>query len=307
MRLGATFFILAGVGACAIHPLPKDLTRETTVDIVEHIMCESRDAVKTLLIEYLTEDKSNFPKSYRLGKRISTGRDTLRNLDLRGIEKQVRDTVSRYANSGLVLEFKFTITEDNDSTADLTLKDPFANGVFTLNIKGGKEKQRKNIRNFIYGSTFSDLHNTVDDKTCEKLYSPSENHLYPITGIVGMHEVMDTYLTLENRNLLKPRKKGEDPAFADTLTFETRLFGNVDPKVVLSPMTNNFHLAEAGGSLGAERKDIHEVTITLSTPETTPKINRFTTTNTSALDSAIRESQAQREFRFQDSVIDRQD
>src|SRR4051812_38951327 len=54
--------------ACAIHPLPQDVTGNNTARIVRKIRCEARDSIQRKTILYLTSlDERTFPKAHALG------------------------------------------------------------------------------------------------------------------------------------------------------------------------------------------------------------------------------------------------
>ena len=42
-----------GFAGCSIHPLPDDVTRLATRQIVHHIRCEARTAIKRAIVDYL--------------------------------------------------------------------------------------------------------------------------------------------------------------------------------------------------------------------------------------------------------------
>jgi len=215
MRLSAVFMTMA-LGGCATHPLPEDVTRKTTYDIVERIRCEAKEAV----VDHV-----------RPGSELDS--------------------------AAIGYEFLFTITENNNNSGDATFKYPFTNGTFTLGVNAGAEKQRLSNRNFRIVETFRDLRR-VD---CSG-QTAGRNRLYPIAGSVGLYETIDTYIQLERLTDLSP--KGDMPAFADRLMYTTKLFGGVNPSVVLTPVTHRFRLAEANLHLLADRTDIHQVTVAMA-------------------------------------------
>ena len=63
---------LCGLAACAIHPVPEDVTGVSTYQIVRQIRCEARDVVKKTVIGYL-KSLTHHPPSQRLGQEFEDG------------------------------------------------------------------------------------------------------------------------------------------------------------------------------------------------------------------------------------------
>jgi hypothetical protein len=114
---------------------------------------------------------------------------------------------------------------------------------------------------------------SVGKLDCAQINVARRNYLYPLTGRVGMAEVINTYFGLRN-GLSKledidqeGKKKGKGgreknlEKFSDQLTFTTELSGGVKPSLVLAPVKEKLHLASANGDFGGARKDVHDVTL----------------------------------------------
>src|SRR4051812_33466181 len=56
------------LAGCAIHPLPQDVTWDTTYRIVQKIRCEARDALTALAVRGLRE--STYPPTLALADRL---------------------------------------------------------------------------------------------------------------------------------------------------------------------------------------------------------------------------------------------
>jgi hypothetical protein len=206
----AAFFALTG---CAAHPLPDDVTRTSTYDIVNQIRCEARQAV----IEH----------------------------------------AYNYKTASVAYEFNFDITEDNNASADGTWVLPYSlGGSFSLTANAGLNRTRHTTRNFKIVDTFEELRKMQCDTPALR-----ENLIYPIAGDIGVYEVVRTFIKLQQ---IDNPKSGEVFAFGDTLMFTTTLFGGVQPKLVISPVTDRFRLASADGDFSAKRNDVHTVTLALA-------------------------------------------
>jgi hypothetical protein len=230
MRPGQLIISLAALATlpplfgCSVHPLPEDVSRKGTYEIVEAIRCEARRAV----IEYAQGP-------------------------------EFKGAVIGYA-------FDFDITENNAATASVTLQKKFADtALLKLPFEGvGYDKVRKAQRVF----TIVDHFETLRDAKCEHV-STGKNLAYPITGSIGLYEVVGTFARLESQTNLSAADatfKGISvPMFSDTLTFTTELKGgSFKPSFTAADVTGKLVLASASMDLSASRKDIHKVTVALS-------------------------------------------
>ena len=109
---------------CSIHPLPDDVSRKTTYDIVEKIRCEAKAAVESSLA---------------------------REFNGQGIK-----------GATIVYQFTFNINEQNDASAGFTLFNPFANGTFNVTANGGSNRVRTaiaiSVHQFFRRSAKDELH-----------------------------------------------------------------------------------------------------------------------------------------------------
>jgi hypothetical protein len=214
MRIFKIFATMAPVLAgCSAYPLPDDVTRKSTYDIVDQIRCEARRAV----IEH----------------------------------------AYNYKTASIAYEFTFDITEGNNSTADATWTLPYTlGGSFSLGASAGMNRTRETKRNFKIVDTFEQLRQMpcVDQRLRDDI-------IYPIAGDIGVYEVVQTFIRLQK---IDNPKSGEVFTFGDTLMFTTTLMGGLQPKLVISPLTDRFRLTAANANLAAGRNDVHTVTLTLS-------------------------------------------
>lgn len=99
---------------------------------------------------------------------------------------------------------------------------------------------------------------------CDRIDPPREHWIYPITGKIGLAELISSYIRLE-------KMSGTVKKFIDTLTFTTVFNASVTPSVTLNPgPLKRFRLASASASLTASRTDLHEVAVALGKPSTVP-------------------------------------
>jgi hypothetical protein len=173
----------------------------------------------------------------------------------------------QFENAVIGYEFQFTITENNNNSGSASFRLPFTDGNFTLGLSAGNDLQRHSDRNFKFAETFEEVigADCRDDE-------PVKRWKYPITGNIGLKEVVETFVRLETLTNLDEsssttvRDKSKKLAtFADKLLFTTTFRGSVEPAVELDPgPLNSFRLARASGSFGADRSDVHRVTVALA-------------------------------------------
>lgn len=218
----AQCFFACALAGCSIHPLPDNVTPYSTADIAEKIRCEARDAIR----------------------------------------RHVRQGDATVENGGIGYNFSFTITENNNVGAGSKFTLPFSNGRFILDLGVGEDKQRQSERKFFIADAFSTFgkKDGFRDLRGRPVHCPADgkvNWRYPITGNIGLDEVVKTFVEL-----------GAPAKFSDVLVFTTKFSGSVSPKVELSAVRDVFRLTELSGSMKADRQDIHKVTIILAGGQT---------------------------------------
>ena len=198
-----------------------------------------------------------------------------------------------YDEMSIAYQFTFTITENNKLGADASFKMPVSTGTFTLGISSGVEKERLGQREF----TFVDKFKEARQQSVCVLEATGPDYKYPITGTIGLEEVIKTYLELQAVGLgdrpgivfdtrggtaLAARARGaaqkQDKGtvdFAETFEFTTTIRGSASPKVELKPVGSGLALASASGSLSVDRTDKHALLITLSPNYTTALLSIY--------------------------------
>jgi hypothetical protein len=159
-----------------------------------------------------------------------------------------------YANGGIGYDFSFTMTETNNIGAGATFEFPFVSkfGTFGTDVAAGRDRKRETERKFIIAETFEEL-----ERLQGCLKDDRENWTYPITGRIGLDEVVRTYFVLD-------RGGTELRSFSDQLSFTTTIGGSIKPSVELNPLAGQLRLTEASGSLVANRTDVHKVRIVIA-------------------------------------------
>jgi hypothetical protein len=219
---------------CSMHPLPGDIPRVPTFDIVERIRCEAQEGLRS------------FPQNDPLIKNIVEG-------------------------TTIGFDFNFTITEINDAGAGSPghlIFQKQGNGAnnFTLDLSGQVHKQRDNTRRF---RIIEDL-KTLNSANCSR-EATRANWVYPITGATGLGEVVHTFIKLETLGNLQWDSPGgglssqmNHIVFSDVLHFNTVLDVTAAPTLTLTPVVGRFMVTNANIVGEAKRTDDNTVIVALA-------------------------------------------
>src|ERR1043165_10223086 len=125
-----------------------------------------------------------------------------------------------YKTASIAYEFTFDVTENNNNSADMTFKIPFMpGGSFKIGANAAANRIGNTRRNFKIVDSFDELMQV----NCTDGYR-QQNWVYPISGYVGVYEVMATFIRLQQA---ENPKAGDVFTFADTLKFTTTLSGGI--------------------------------------------------------------------------------
>ncbi len=217
---------------CAIHPLPDDISRKSTVDIVQAIRCEA------------------------------------------GREIEDNDPNLIFDSAVIGLAFTFDITEKNGATADFTLTRGFAGGAVGIGLSGGAASlTREAKRTFTITDTFKDLRALQCGSK-----SPAVSAFYPVTGTIGVGEVISTFMRIEKLKTtgFKEGFEGKEKidastiAFADELTFKTMFTApGIKHSMAFDTIPGVLRVTAANTGTSADRLDEHRLTVALALPTLT--------------------------------------
>jgi hypothetical protein len=237
----AAFGISLGTAACAVHPLPEDVTGVSTVAIVNKIRCEAAEAVQRSWDKF----KGNL------------------DVNDQGI----------FDRTAIAFSFTFDIMETNNVDATLNLSKIITNGTVTADPSAGMDRSRENTRTFTVIDHFGEMKRRTD---CPQ-FATGKNYIYPIVGRIGVGEMTDTFAALtffdklagDPANAVPPPLNIGSPAtMVDKLTFITTIKGSVTPTIMLSPVGPALQVS--GGNIGLmnNRMDHHEVIVALAVDTT---------------------------------------
>ena len=249
---------------CAIHPLPDDISRETTYSIIQKIRCEAKAQVIVEVRELLLRSRSPIVQSLDPEKVVANLVIVGRN------DPAIANIIEKYRLAVIGYGFTFTITEINEKGGSADFIQPFTHSLFTMGIRGDIEKERKSTRKIDVLDMFEEL----ADLDCSEISEPSRNLLYPITGSIGMGEIIHSFLSLSETLHVKASSapKALERSFIDTLTFDTDLnpksiSPGIKPSIVLKRRSNEgFGVEKASATFLAARLDSHAVIVSLTFP-----------------------------------------
>jgi hypothetical protein len=301
-RVTGAFAVALCAAGCAIHPLPENVTPFDTNNIVFHIRCEARDAVRTATIKYLLNSRQPFSEATREeGRKLRDG-GPFEDLDFRRLDPRPRFFLTKYQATAIAYDFTFDITEDNAAGANVNFLSQITNGTFGLAAGVTTDRQCETIRNFRVTDTFGGLRML---SACEGPDTiTAGNYIYPIAGKVGLEEMVMTFVNLnEHENLAPPKSAALDNAetafaaadaptpaknpakkpaaaadaakvsvLADTFNFTTTtITGTLTPTLTIAPVAHlsRLNLTPATMPLSASRKDVHKLVVAMSVGNTT--------------------------------------
>jgi hypothetical protein len=256
----ACIFGLLALPGCAIQPLPENVTGKDTYHIVQHVRCEMRDAIRLYVMRMLDRYQPD------LAEKIRSGTVSISDLKKQRLDDQVRFYINLYANSEIGYEFTFNITEENISAGSIGFTKPFTvGGSDKLVLSASADLQRQNLRNFRVFDNFEELALRFPDRFC--IEPPGPNIIYPITGTIGLWNLVQAFLDLnQSGNLYGSKDKPDVPTIADNLTFTTKLAGTLNPTLSITPVGHVFRFTDAGLKFDESRQDIHQVFVVLTHP-----------------------------------------
>lgn len=279
-----------GLAGCSLRPLPSDVTREKTSDIVLKIWCETRRAIDELTIQALRENRGNFDRYLddeiadrleiplldpRVDYDESYFPQFVFNQHEHRLSPDAKLILGLFSLTAIGFDYRFFITENDSKSANISLVDPFrmigASANFSLAAGGSLNKQRSTERRFAVVSTYLEIQreHALTPFNCFQRFARAGTQrrlLYPITGTIGVKEVMDTFSRLYGFGL-GGRRDGPQ-RFTDKLVFTTTLDASIKPSLSVTALPmQGLRLASADATLRGARSDVHEVTISLNAGE----------------------------------------
>lgn len=161
--------------------------------------------------------------------------------------------------------FDFDTEQNKNAAGDATLTWPIGLGTFAIGFDGGVENKRYGAEKIGISETFTSLKQLNcrprDDSTAL---------IYPITGTIGLADVIDKYIEMRNW----PSATVTD--YIRTLRFTVKWHGGIHPEWTL--VRSSGTKIGANIDLAADRTDIHELKIGITPVPTKEEILAAKTT-----------------------------
>lgn len=272
-------FAVFALSGCATNPLPEDVTGIGTPDIVRQIRCEARDAAIEALVNFLRDRARDYPgrpgdaSTLSLAERYRANPNAIAEFRPSLLKSPADQLAIKLLYSiGVAYSFELTMTEENNLSAGaVNARSGAAASLFALGVGGAFTRKRDNKRSFTITDTFDFLLRVMNQQVnaggyryCDQVIV-RENHVYPISGRIGIRNIVYDFLDLTVFNNLGGKDKGP-PSLSDTLTFTTVLDASVSPKITFLPTGTSFQVTDAGFTAAAKRTDAHQVVLGIALP-----------------------------------------
>ena len=280
-----TSVVVAGAVStgCSVHPLPDDVTRLSTYNIVRQIRCETREAVIDSMLRYLTDDdnargiapNSNEKKVDARSRLVGQyflyqsryGTVPITRFDLAMLSGFAKTVITLMWNTGIAYNYNLDMLETNNVDPQVNILRALARSTDMLGLTGSFDRQRQNVRSFSITDNFGDLVRNLNPQYCNGQIVEA-NMRYPIAGKIGMDLVVHDFMMLAlfgnlSGSLTDPITVKGPPTMVDQLQFTTTIGGSVTPGVTFTPLGKSVHVADAKLALLASRTDTHRLTVGL--------------------------------------------
>lgn len=262
---------------CSVHPSQQDVSHRPTREIVEQILCETRIAIIEEARTQLRD--SGIPGSRELADSLGTSAEQYEQLGVRDLVGDEKRFFREYAGTGIAFDFTLDAMEENTASTQVDFLRLISNGTASLTVTASNDLSRDSTRSFLVTRQFDTLLKDRKLATYCASYVATPNLEYPISGAIGIADVIHTFIDL-NEGPKLGTKKDSPNVYTDKLTFITTIMGSVVPKVMLTPPTRAFHLTDASLTNTELRKDNNILTIGLAfaphavkaTPPKAPRI-----------------------------------
>jgi hypothetical protein len=263
------------LGACSIHPIPKDVTGYGTATVVRKIRCEARDAIRNVVLEILHQGGRH--------KDIQEIADDF-SWHQMSFTPWEQTKLNDVQNIGIVYDFSLQGDETDDLTFNASILEPLKNGMATFAPTLGNKTERSNVRAFTVSDSFTSLWNLgrkKDDKNHCKFGTSapsSPNYEYPIAGRIGLDEMVQTFVRLavsgdivaqEDPTATVAINPSGAPTMVDTLIFTTTVNAGLAPSISLTPGGTAVQLTSASLNGTVMRVDTHKVVIGMAMGKST--------------------------------------
>lgn len=178
---------------------------------------------------------------------------------IQNVRCELKEVISAYPENAsinrmiIAYNFDFTSLEENIVAGGATFAIPMAHGTFRIGFDANETKHREGERTINLSEEIGNVRKLNCSQTAR-----IDSIYYPVTGRVGISDVIRRYVTLHGEKGLRVG------TFTDQLVYWLSLNGNVRPSVSLIPVSK--HNIDASATIGGARKDTHKIFISISEP-----------------------------------------
>ncbi|WP_129505143.1 hypothetical protein [Bosea sp. Tri-54] len=270
--------------------MPGDFTGFDIIRIVAKTRCELRDSVRGFIVGSLSrkERVDEYPRYAELAQNLIDGKLSWRDLNTHlktyRVDPKTLAVLERYNHAVVVYDFQFDMSEVNEIGLTVDALRNFSNGAASLGGNAGSKLVRDNFIQFRLSDVFENLVRYTHDGYCRDggftrttlAEQKNPKLIYPITGSLGLDEIVGTFLNLnQSANLVGPADVPAESRFPTTLRrmeFTTQLSGGATASLAIAPRPYGGRITKTGFSNSNSRNDIHKLTVVLKLPPEAPVV-----------------------------------
>jgi hypothetical protein len=244
--------VAMAVVGCSVYPIPDDVSFLRTENIVRFSRCEMRNSILNHMVE------RNYIFNSSDENEIKAKVDYVLNIkDKSKLSDRDKDLL-RLTKVAAVYTFDFDVVEKNNVSAGAVFKLPWLTESLDAGVGGGIDLTRHGSRVFGAEDKWADV--IKDKEICKNSHQPSANIIYPITGSIGIGNVVKTFIDIDEQG-------GAKDNFVDELTFTTAISGDASAGLKLDLAPKRIRPTSISGSYGASRADTHKLKLSLAFPQ----------------------------------------
>jgi hypothetical protein len=208
-RSAAAIAAALSMAGCVLHPAPEDVTGATTFQIARQIRCETREAAKQQVLNYIKtiavydED----PEAQQLWARYGENQEDISTFrpamfyDTKARQYAVeRAYLNTIYSAAVAYSFDLTMDETDSLGTTTDLLGPWF-AKLTVGLTADANRERLNEEVFTLTDTLGGLLENLSvpqDNVpyCGEAQLPQANYLYPIAGRIGVDKTVKTFFDL---------------------------------------------------------------------------------------------------------------
>jgi hypothetical protein len=268
------------VGGCSIYPLQEDVTGFESHHVSRIFRCQAREGFMAQIERALTSqdwaDRIIYDgmTGQQTADWLRANPENYRQLKIARLIKPAAALYSFYADTTISFDFTVDSSESNSAGLDVSLLKKFSSGSSTIGIKAGNDRTRQVKRQFRTYDTFDSLVRKLPVKGCDGI-PDTQNAIYPAIGATRIASLITTFTNLNQHENLGAKDNPLDAAMSDTIVFNTKWTGNINPTISADAVPGRFVPSQIRLSSDNYRQDIYTVIALVMLPKDRDKIVQF--------------------------------